>query len=139
MIELFVHPTCTSCRKAEALLAEAGAEVARRDYFRDRFTVDELRDVLGRAGLTPSEALSTRAKAYQSRGLGDQDLSDDQLLDLMVEEPTLLLAVQGVVGRVEIKDDLLGRPRVRVQEQVDEQVGERGQVVTDLVIAVIRP
>ena len=57
---------------------------------------------------------------------------------IAVEEPALLLAVQGIVRRVEIEDDLLGRPRVRLQEQVDEQIGERGRVVTDLVIAVIR-
>jgi hypothetical protein len=55
-----------------------------------------------------------------------------------VEEAALLLTVQRVVGRVEIEDDLRERPRVRLQEQVDEQVGERGRVVTDLVIAIIR-
>ena len=56
-----------------------------------------------------------------------------------VEEPPLLLAVQRVVGGVEVEDDLLRRPLVRLQEQIDEQVGERRRVVTDLVIAVIGP
>ena len=55
-----------------------------------------------------------------------------------VEEAALLLTVQRVVGRVEVENDLLRWPLVRLQEQIDEQVGERRRVVTDLVIAVVR-
>ena len=55
-----------------------------------------------------------------------------------VEEAALLLTVERVVGRVEVEDDLLGRSPVRLHEQVDQQIGERGRVVTDLVIAVVR-
>jgi ABC transporter substrate binding protein len=39
-----------------------------------------------------------------------------------VEEPPLLLAVQWIIRCIEIEDDLLGRPRVRLHEQVDQQV-----------------
>lgn len=49
------------------------------------------------AGLRPSEVLSTRAKAYKDL-VADRTLSDDELLDLLVQEPTLLrrpLAVRG--------------------------------------------
>ena len=90
MISLYVHPTCTSCRKAVALFDDAGATVERRDYFKDRFTVEELTAVLARAGRTPAEMLSTRARAYRDLGIAGGDLSDDELIGLMVEEPTLL-------------------------------------------------
>jgi ATP-binding cassette, subfamily B, bacterial len=56
-----------------------------------------------------------------------------------VKEPPLLLAMERVIGRVEVEDDLLRWPLVRLQEQIDQQVGERRRVVTDLVIAIIRP
>ena len=46
--------------------------------------------MLARAGLTPREALSTRSRAYRDLGLAARDVSDDELLDLMVAEPTLL-------------------------------------------------
>jgi arsenate reductase-like glutaredoxin family protein len=49
-----------------------------------------LADTLKRAGLTPSEVLSKRSRAYKSLGLAERTLSDDELLDLMVQEPTLL-------------------------------------------------
>jgi hypothetical protein len=48
------------------------------------------------------------------------------------------MPVQRVIRGVEVEDDPLWRPRLRLQEQGDEQAGERGRVVTDLVIAVIR-
>src|SRR5829696_4620084 len=43
--------------------------------------------------------------------------------------------VDGVVGRVEIEDDLLGRVGVRLQEQLDEEPLDRRLVMRDLVIA----
>ena len=88
-IELYVHPTCTSCRNAQAWLDERQVAYERRDYFRDRFTRDELAGVLASAGLTPRDVLSKRARAYKEL-VGDRELTDDQLLDLMIEEPTLL-------------------------------------------------
>jgi hypothetical protein len=38
-----------------------------------------------------------------------------------VEEAPLLMAVQRVIGGVEVENDLLGRRLVRLEEQVDEQ------------------
>ena len=39
-----------------------------------------------------------------------------------VKEPSLLLAVQRIVSSVKIERDLLGRPRVHLQDQVDEEI-----------------
>jgi Spx/MgsR family transcriptional regulator len=89
-MEIYVHPTCTSCKKAEALLQETGVEVTRRDFFKDRFSKDELKDVLDKAGVTPGAVLSKRATAYRELQLEGRDISEDALLDLMVEYPTLL-------------------------------------------------
>ena len=71
------------------MLTDRGVDFTRRDYFRERFTVEELRGVLRSVGLAPREVLSKRAKAYGEL-VGDRDLSDDELLALMVLEPTLL-------------------------------------------------
>ena len=95
-------------RKPQEFLRDSGATFARRDYFKERFTVEELRAVLRSAGLTPREVLSKRAKPYKDL-VGDRDLSDDELLELMVREPTLLrrpLAVRG--GRAAVGFDREG-------------------------------
>src|ERR1700677_2991473 len=51
-----------------------------------------------------------------------------------VEKPALLIAVQGVVGRVEVEGDLLGSFCMRLEKQVDKQALDRGRLVRDLAI-----
>lgn len=70
---------------------QEGVSFTRRDYFRDRFTVDELRELLSRHGLRPREILSRRSRAYKEL-IGDREagLTDGELVALLVAEPTLL-------------------------------------------------
>jgi hypothetical protein len=55
-----------------------------------------------------------------------------------VEEAPLLVAVQRVIRGIEIENDLLGRRRVSLQEQRDEQLLDRRRVVADLMVAIER-
>jgi len=90
VIEAYIYASCSSCRKTIAQLEKSGAQFQSHDYFRHRFDKNELQIVLAQAGLKPSDILSTRSKAFAARDLGSQNLTDDELLDLMLEEPTLL-------------------------------------------------
>ena len=72
------------------MLAEHDVEHERRDYFGDPFTADELRTLLSSIGVQPSEIVSKRSRAYRELGLGDREVSEDELLNLMIEHPTLL-------------------------------------------------
>lgn len=87
------------------MLAENQTPLHVRDYLKDRFTVEELRDLLASLDLRPADVLSRRARAYKELvGGREAGLTDDELLALMVREPTLLrrpLTVRGdraVVG-----------------------------------------
>lgn len=90
MIEAYIYTSCTSCRNTIDQLKGADAEFESRDFFRNRFSREELQDVLTRAGLTPREILSRRSKVYKARTEEIEALDDDALLDLMLVEPTLL-------------------------------------------------
>jgi arsenate reductase-like glutaredoxin family protein len=63
---------------------------ARRDILRDRLSRDELVANLARAGWTAHDVLSTRSRPYKELGLKDGEISEDELLDLMVEHPALI-------------------------------------------------
>ena len=52
---------------------------------------------------------------------------------VIVEEPALLVAVQRIVGGVEIEHDLPRRLAVRIEEHVDEHVLQRLAIAADLV------
>lgn len=90
MITALLYNSCTSCRKTEDVLKDADVEYEKREYFKDRFTVDELRSLLASVGLTASDVISKRSRVYKERNLEKANLSDDEILELMVEEPTLL-------------------------------------------------
>jgi len=62
----------------------------RRDFFRERLTSAELRGILEAAGCRPVDILSRRSRAYQSRRGEIDAMSDEQLLDEMTREPTLI-------------------------------------------------
>lgn len=90
MITAYLYRSCSSCRKAEELLKENGAEYKVREYFKQRFDRNELQQILGNAGLSVEDVLSTRSTPYRDLGLASKSLSDDEILDLMVTEPRLL-------------------------------------------------
>ena len=54
---------------------------------------------------------------------------------IAVEEPAFLLAMQRIIGGIEIENDLAGRALVRLQEQIDHQPLDGERIVADLVIA----
>jgi arsenate reductase (glutaredoxin) len=64
--------------------------IHRRDFFRDRFSPDELRQLLHGASVSPRDVLSTRSKAYRARAEAIDSLTDEALIEAMVDEPTLL-------------------------------------------------
>jgi arsenate reductase len=61
-----------------------------REFFKQRFTVDELRSILNQVGMEPHELLSTRSRPYQALHLADREVDEEELLALMVEHPALI-------------------------------------------------
>ena len=88
--EFYFYANCTSCKKADAFLRSERIPAVRRDLFKHKLSALELRALFGRAGITVGEALSTRSRPYQDLALAEQQLSDDQVIDLMAEYPALL-------------------------------------------------
>src|SRR5215216_2749573 len=87
-----------SCKKAQEFLGSQSLDLNIREFFKDRFTVEELKALIDRIGLKPSDLVSTRSRSYQSLQLGNRELNDAELLALMVEHPALIrrpLVVRG--------------------------------------------
>lgn len=89
-VTAYLYNSCTSCRKTDELLRESGIEYERREYFKDRFTKEELRDLFASHDLTIEDVISKRSTPYKQHDLANRDLSDDEILDLMIEDPRLL-------------------------------------------------
>jgi arsenate reductase len=88
--EIYLYSSCTSCRNAEALLGDLEVEADRRDYFKQRFSKEELTGLLNRIGMTAHDVLSTRSRPYKALELESKTLSEDELIELILEHPQLL-------------------------------------------------
>ncbi len=86
----YTYPSCTSCRKTKAWLNQNGVDYEERHMFRTPPTVEELRAMFELTMNGTDDLLSKRSQSFKSLDLEVEDLSFNQLIDLLTEEPKLL-------------------------------------------------
>lgn len=111
MIELICSATCTTCRKAVALLNEKGIEHSYREYNREPLSEKEIRDVLRKLGLRPRDVLRKNDLGFT----GEEP--DKDLIAAMARHPGLLQRPIGVLGDRAV----VGRPPERLLELAEER------------------
>jgi arsenate reductase len=89
-IVIYQKPTCTTCRQVHALLKESGVDFDAVDYYVDPIPKAKLIDLLRKMRITPRELLRTKETIYKTLKLAERDLSDDEIVDLMVKHPDLI-------------------------------------------------
>jgi arsenate reductase len=89
-ITIYQKPTCTTCRQVYAALKESGVDFDAVDYYTDPIPKTKLKDLLKKSGLKPRDLLRTKEEVYKKLKLGERDLSDDEIVDLMVKHPDLI-------------------------------------------------
>jgi arsenate reductase len=89
-ITIYQKPTCTTCRQVHAALVEAGVDFDAVDYYVDPIPRSKLQELLRKLDMPPRELLRTKEARYKTLRLGERELTDDQLVDLLVEHPDLL-------------------------------------------------
>lgn len=90
MVNLYTSPSCTSCRKARSWLKEHNIPFKERNIFSDPLSKDEIKQVLRMTEDGTEEIISTRSKVFQELNLNLDDLTMDELLDLIQKNPGLL-------------------------------------------------
>jgi arsenate reductase len=89
-ITVYQKPTCTTCRQVHAALRDSGVDFDAVDYYVDPIPKAKLQELLRKMGMTARQLLRTREPQYQALNLGARQVSDDELVDLMVEHPDLI-------------------------------------------------
>ena len=73
------------------LLVQNGLSVSERDYFKEPFTEDELRQLIAEVGEPGVSAMfASRSPSLKKMGLNPAELSDERKVSLMLEEPRLV-------------------------------------------------
>lgn len=90
MLNLYTSPSCTSCRKAKAWLKEHDISFKERNIFANPLNKEEIMQVLHMTENGTEEIISTRSRTFQNLKINLDDLSIDQLIDLVEKNPSLL-------------------------------------------------
>ena len=89
-ITVYEKPTCTKCREMNKFLVEQGFDFTKVNYYIDPLSEEQLRELLKKMGLKPRELLRTSESVYRELNLGKSELSDDEIIALMVKHPDLI-------------------------------------------------
>jgi arsenate reductase len=87
---IYHNPACGTSRNTLALIRAAGIDPVVIEYVRNPPTREQLATMIADAGLTVREAIRERGTPYAELGLDNPDLTDEQLLDAMIETPILI-------------------------------------------------
>src|SRR5688572_22574306 len=89
----------------DRLLRESGVNFEKVNYYTEPLTKKKLAELLGKMSISARELLRTSEQIYRDLGLAKKQLSDGELIDLMIkhaaliQRPTVEPGKGAVVGR----------------------------------------
>ena len=109
---IYHNPKCSTSRQVLEMIEAAGYKPEVIEYLKAGWTKKQLKELFAAAGLTPRQALRTKASEAEDLGLLNPKVSDAKLLDAMIEHPVLVERPFVVTT----KGTLLARPKERARE-----------------------
>ncbi|WP_108661242.1 arsenate reductase (glutaredoxin) [Acuticoccus kandeliae] len=89
-ITIYHNPACGTSRNVLAMIRNSGEEPQIIEYLKTPPTRERLVALIAAMGITPRELLREKGTPYAELGLGDPALSDETLIDRMMEHPILI-------------------------------------------------
>jgi arsenate reductase len=111
MITIYHNPRCRKSREALQLVERSGLPFEVVDYQKEPLSPDALKAILKKLGIT-AEALLRKNEALWKERYKGQTLTEEELVDLMLNHPRLMERPILVRG----ERALIGRPPERVME-----------------------
>ena len=127
-VTIYHNPACGTSRNTLAMIRATGEEPHVIHYLETPPSRDELVRLIQQMGIGPRDLLRQKGTPYADLGLDDPALSDDALIDAMVQHPILInrpIVVGPRGARLcrpsELVVDLLDRP---LREDFAKEDGE---------------
>ena len=137
-IIIYHNPECGTSRNTLAMIRNAGIEPHVIEYLKTPPSRPLLVELIERAGMKARELLRQKGTPYAELGLSDESLSDDALIDAMMEHPILInrpLVVSPLGVRLcrpsEAVLDLIPKPQLHafVKEDGERVIDDSGKRV----------
>ena len=89
-VTIYHNPLCGTSRKTLEIIRENGFEPNVIEYLKTPPSRDQLKNLYERAGISPRDGLRAKEPIAAELGLTRPDVSDDEILDAMIEHPNLI-------------------------------------------------
>ena len=89
-VTIYHNPRCSKSRQTLELLKNNGVQPEIIEYLKSPPDAKTLGELLGYLGLSPRELIRNKETTYKENGLDDNDLTDKQLIEAMVNNPILI-------------------------------------------------
>ena len=89
-VTIYHNPACGTSRNTLALIRHAGIEPDVIAYLETPPSRETLVAMIAAAGLTVRQAMRTNAPPFETLGLAEPSLTDDQLVEAMLRHPILI-------------------------------------------------
>lgn len=113
-VQIYHNPRCSKSRQTLSILEENGIEPEVILYLEQTPDAKSIQSLLNKLGVSARELLRKGEDAYKDLGLSDPSLSDDFLIEKMLEYPKLIERPIVVKGNRAV----LGRPPENVLELI---------------------
>ena len=89
-VTIYHNPRCSKSRQTLELIREQGIEPVVREYLKEAPSEQELKQVLASLNISPRELLRTKEAEYKESGLDNLELSDAEVISIMMKTPKLI-------------------------------------------------
>ena len=89
MIQVYHNPRCTKSRECLAFLEETGKEYEIEKYLENIPTYEELKGIIEKLNIKPIELVRRKEKIW-TENFKDKILSDEEIIQAMISNPTLI-------------------------------------------------
>ena len=89
-VTIYHNPACGTSRNTLGLIRNAGIEPQIIEYLKTPPSREQLKELIRQMGISVRDALREKATPYHELGLDDPALTDEQLIDAMMEHPILI-------------------------------------------------
>ena len=114
-LKILHNPRCSKSRQTLAILSDNGIDVDIIEYLKDVPSEKTLRQIIDILGIKPRELLRKGEVVYKENNLRREDLTDDDLIQFMLDNPIL-------IERPIVYDDkraVIGRPPDNVLKLIE--------------------
>ncbi|WP_088043341.1 transcriptional regulator SpxA [Bacillus sp. EAC] len=90
MVNLYVTPSCSSCRKAKSWLEEHHIDYSVKNIMNESLTLEEIKSILRMTENGTEEIISNKSKTFQELNINIESLPLNELFKLIINNPKML-------------------------------------------------